>query len=137
MKRYTQLTQEQRYQIQALMKAKHNQTEIAAILEVDKSTISRELKRNKGKRGYQPKQAHESYLIRRDLKAKPRILSSTWRLVKRMLRKDWSPEQVSGLLTMDFKLSISTEWIYQYIYKNGSSAEFVGKKHVIMVNNLI
>ncbi|WP_179116248.1 helix-turn-helix domain-containing protein, partial [Solemya velum gill symbiont] len=28
---YTQLTQEERYQIQALMKAGHNQTEIAKI----------------------------------------------------------------------------------------------------------
>lgn len=118
MKSYTQLTQDQRYQIQALKKAEHNQTEIAAILDVDKSTISRELKRNKGKRGYQPKQAHNACLERRNSKTKPRILNSTWRLVKRMLREDWSPEQVSAILKIDFNLSISTEWIYQYIYKN-------------------
>lgn len=118
MKRYTQLTHEQRYQIYILMKAEHNQTEIAAVLGVNKSTISRELKRNKGKRGYQPKQAHETYLGRRYLKIKPRILNSTWRLVKRMLREDWSPEQVSATLKIDFNLSVSTEWIYQYIYRN-------------------
>lgn len=100
------------------MKAKHKQSEIAAILDVDKSTICRELKRNKGKRGYQPKQSHETFLGRRNLKAKPRILNSTWRLVKRMLREDWSPEQVSAILKIDFNLSVSTEWIYQYIYKN-------------------
>ena len=40
---YTQLTQEERYQIYALMKAGHNQSEIAAVLGRDKSTISREL----------------------------------------------------------------------------------------------
>jgi len=59
------------------MKVGHTQTDIADILDVDKSTISRELKRNKGKRGYQPKQAHERYLEQRNLKIKPRILNST------------------------------------------------------------
>ncbi len=42
MRGYTQLVHEQRYQIYALMKADHTQTEIAEILGVHKSTISRE-----------------------------------------------------------------------------------------------
>ena len=58
MKRYTQLTREQRYQIYALKKAGHSQNKIALLVEVHKSTISRELKRNTGQRGYRPKQAH-------------------------------------------------------------------------------
>ncbi len=57
MKSYTQLTQIQRYQIYALKKAGLSQTRIAAILGVHKSTISRELRRNSGGRGYRPKQA--------------------------------------------------------------------------------
>ncbi len=57
MRQYTQFIQEQRYQIYALTKAGHNQTEIARILEVHKSTISRELRRNRGLRGYCPQQA--------------------------------------------------------------------------------
>ena len=55
---YTQLTQEQRYQIYALLKTAHSQTEIATVIGVHKSTISRELLRNCGKRGYRPQQAH-------------------------------------------------------------------------------
>ena len=55
MRRYTQLTQDQRYQIQALMKAGLNQTETALIVGVDKSTICREFKRNTGLRGYPTK----------------------------------------------------------------------------------
>ena len=43
MKRYSQLTREQRYQIYALKKAGHSPTRNAALLDVDKSTISREL----------------------------------------------------------------------------------------------
>ncbi|MBA3354430.1 MAG: helix-turn-helix domain-containing protein [Pyrinomonadaceae bacterium] len=56
---YTQLTREQRYQISALMKAGHNQTQIAANLACHKSTISRELRRNRGLKGYRPYQADE------------------------------------------------------------------------------
>ena len=47
MRVYTQLTQEQRYQIYVLMKAEHYQAEIAAIVGVDKSTISREVRRDR------------------------------------------------------------------------------------------
>ena len=54
---YTQLTSEQRYQIYALLKAGQTQARIALILGVSKSTISRELTRNSGQRGYRPRQA--------------------------------------------------------------------------------
>lgn len=54
---YKQLTQEERYQISALLKAGHDQTDIAMILKRDKSTISRELKRDTVLRGYRLKQA--------------------------------------------------------------------------------
>jgi len=52
---YTQLTQCQRYQIYAPLKSDHNQTEIAHAIGVHKSTICRELKRNRGQRRYRPK----------------------------------------------------------------------------------
>ena len=42
---YTQLTQEERYQIYILKKAEYSQAQIAGLLERDKSTIIRELKR--------------------------------------------------------------------------------------------
>ena len=114
MRTYTQLTQEQRYQIYSLMKAELNQSEIARLINVHKSTISRELRRNRGMRGYRPKQAHEFGLNRRK-KAKCRIQASTWTLTETLLRKEWSPEQVSGWLKENYGLQISHEWIYQHI----------------------
>ena len=57
MRRYTQLTHVQRYQIDALKKTGVSQTQIAMVIGVHKSTISRELRRNTGGRGYRPKQA--------------------------------------------------------------------------------
>jgi IS30 family transposase len=74
---YKQLTQCQRYQIYALLKSDHNQTEIAGIIGVHKSTISRELKRNRGQRGYRPKQAHQKAKERRKPNRK-RIHPHTW-----------------------------------------------------------
>ena len=50
-KNYSQLTFEQRYQIEALKNGGHNQSDVAKIVGVHKSTISREYKRNIPKRG--------------------------------------------------------------------------------------
>jgi IS30 family transposase len=62
---YKQLTREQRYQIYAFMKAGIFQTEIAKVIGVHKSTICRERRRNRGRRGYRPKQAQHFAEIRR------------------------------------------------------------------------
>ncbi|MEJ2033851.1 MAG: IS30 family transposase [Deltaproteobacteria bacterium] len=115
---YTQLTQEERYQIQALMKANHSQTEIAKLLGRHKATICREIRRNHGQRGYRPKQAHRLALTRRKSKARSRISSEIWTWVERLLREDWSPEQISLWLEQEKKLFISHEWIYQHILKD-------------------
>ena len=77
MRDYTQLTQGQRYQMEALLKAGHSQTKIATILSAHKSTVSRELRRNQGLRGYRPKQAHEKAMQRRYEKPKTHIPLTT------------------------------------------------------------
>jgi IS30 family transposase len=116
MRTYKQLTSEQRYQISALKRMGHSQAEIAKELEVHKSTISRELSRNTGERGYRPKQANEKACERRARGVpKPRILAGTWEVVEEKLRQDWSPEQVSGWLEKRQGIRISHEWIYQHI----------------------
>ena len=74
---YTQLTQGQRYQVEALYKTGHNQTMIANILTVHKSPISRELRSNRGLRGYRPKQAHEKAMQRQHEKLKIHIPLTT------------------------------------------------------------
>ena len=110
MRDYTQLTQEERYQIEALLKMEHHQSEIAVVLKRHKSTISREVRRNRGLRGYRPKQAQHRALARREAKAKPRIAPGTWEWVESLLREEWSPEQVSGWLSMEQGLHVSHEW---------------------------
>jgi IS30 family transposase len=112
---YTQLTQEQRYQISALKKMGHSQTEIAECVGVHKSTISRELRRNQGQRGYRPKQAHRKAQERR-ARNSPQISKDAWAVVEEKLKKDWSPEQISSRLKRVGKVQISHESIYQHIY---------------------
>ena len=51
---YHPLTAYQRYQIYALKKAGHDQQSIAATMSVSPATICRELRRNRGQRGYRP-----------------------------------------------------------------------------------
>jgi IS30 family transposase len=111
---YTQLAQEQRYQIYALLNMGHNQTEIAAVIGTHKYTISRELGRNCGLRGYRPKQAHYKALSRCN-HSRIRIWPETWGMIKTKLCLDWSPEQISGWLSRHHAIQVSHEWIYQYI----------------------
>ena len=116
MSTYTQLVREQRYQIKAILGMRCTQAEIAQQLGVNKSTISRELLRNRGQRGYRPKQAHEKAKGRSARKFHTRIDSQTWQLFEEKLQMDWSPEQISSWLNRQKLPSVSPEWIYQYIY---------------------
>ena len=113
---YTQLTREQRYQIYALKKEQHSQTEMARNLGVHKSTISRELARNQGQRGYRPKQADELAQARKQQRVPPRIPAQQWQQVEALLCQQWSPEQIAGRLRLEGQPTVSHERIYQYVY---------------------
>ncbi len=116
---YQQLTHEQRYQIYALQKAHFTQTQIATEIGVHKSTVSREVRRNRGGRGYRPKQAQGLTTARKLAASSARIAADTWRLVESQLRDEqWSPEQISGWLRRQQQPSVSHERIYQHIYQD-------------------
>lgn len=109
---YTHVTELERYQIEALLAAGWSQKAIAARLRRHPSTLSRELRRNRGQRGYRPAQAQRKALSRQAVSAgnAQYITSTAWRQVEGLIRRDWSPEQVSGTTGL-----ASTERIYQYI----------------------
>ena len=114
---YTHLTRDERYQIAILLKAGHKQSEIARIMNRHPSTISRELGRNKGQRGYRPKQAHEFSQARmRACENGRRVCPDTWAFAEAKLAELWSPEQISGYLQTTSQPGISHETIYQRIY---------------------
>ncbi|HEX2930742.1 MAG TPA: IS30 family transposase [Candidatus Binatia bacterium] len=113
---YTQLTRGQRYQIKALMKEGHNQAQIATNVGCHKSTISRELSRNRGLKDYRPHQADELAFDRQCETYRSRIAWQTWQRVEQLLRQDWSPEQITGHLKREKQPSVSHEWIYLHVY---------------------
>jgi len=119
MRTYTQLTRGKRYQIRALLKADFSQSEMAFLVKVHKSTISREIRRNRGNKGYRPVQAHEKALARRFAAAKRIKMTPTMiELVEHYIRQDFSPEQVSGFLDREYELKISHETIYKHIWSD-------------------
>ena len=119
MRTYTQLTRGKRYQIRALLKAGFSQSEMAFFVKVHKSTISREIRRNRGNKGYRPVQAHEKALARRFAAAKRiKMTPAMIELVEHYIRQDFSPEQVSGFLDREYELKISHETIYKYIWSD-------------------
>jgi IS30 family transposase len=114
---YHQLTEGQRYQISALLKAVTSQKDIGLILGVSSSTISRELERNTGKRGYRPKQAHiKAERRRQDASKTIKMTFDVVTLIETKILLDWSPEQVSGWLAKAENIRISHERIYQHIW---------------------
>jgi len=113
---YKQLAREQRYQIYALMKAGQNQSEIALVVGCHKSTISRELRRNRGQKGYRPHQADELAYDRQCEAYRSRIAWQTWQLVEQWLQQQWSPEQIAGRLKLEQRPTVSHECIYLYVY---------------------
>jgi IS30 family transposase len=116
---YQQLTQHQRYQIYAFLKAGFSPSQLAQELGVNKSTISRELKRNHGQRGYRPIQAqHLTDSRRRAKENATRITAKTWQKVDALLIQDWSPEQISGTLKLQGQQAPSHERIYQHVYSD-------------------
>ena len=115
------LSYEQRYTIESLLNAGHRQIEIARVLCLDKSVISREINRNCDGRNstYKAQLAHKKYTIRQQCKPKYRKVTDDFRLeIVQLLEQDYSPEQVAGVLKKKGGMTISHEWIYQFVWND-------------------
>lgn len=118
-KAYQQLTYEQRCQISALMKRGCTQRDIATIIGTSQPTVSRELARNTGKKGYRHKQAQMNSDQRRVAAVKPtKMIGQMIDFVESKLRLEWSPEQISGWLLEVREQLLSHETIYLHIWAN-------------------
>jgi len=112
------LTKEQRYVISVLRKRGLKQKEIAQEIGVSASTISRELKRNSGKRGgYHAETAHSLSQERKERYCCNRKFTpSVEKRIRNHLEKEqWSPEQISGYCKTNGIKMVCVERIYQFI----------------------
>ena len=123
MKKYKQLTLSQRYQIQNFLQVGFTQTQIAFELGVNKSTISRELKRNIPSRGqtarrYIGEHAQRKTDHRHSHKHKSLMLTDPLkeRIAGLMIYEKWSPELIAKRLSKDGETCVSHETIYKWIW---------------------
>jgi transposase, IS30 family len=117
--KYRRVTHEDRLGIKAFLDAGLNQSEIADKLGFNKSTLSREMRRNRGGRGYRPKQAQKLAEERQEYRLRPRkMLPEMIRRIEAKLRLKWSPEQISNRFRVEGQSTVATETIYRYVYSD-------------------
>ena len=116
------LSKGQRYEISALLRAHHTKTEVAEIIGVHKSTISRELKRNcyMGTRRYYAEYAQRKADQRRRLQAlnyRKTVPRSVFETARRYIEEEhYSPEQVVGYCRLHGIRMCSHETLYKWIW---------------------
>jgi IS30 family transposase len=116
---YHQITFEERYTVGLLRQHGLSRAAIARTLGRHRSTIGREVQRNRAHSDgtYRPQLADSYARSRRSRSRRNRQFRSTdWALVQELLREDWSPDQVAGWLRRFRLLEISHETIYRYIW---------------------
>jgi len=112
-----QLTSVQRYQIEVLLKTNTKKSNIAELLDTDRSTIYREIQRNKSKRVYLAKKAQEFCQERKERYGRNRTLTNSMeRFIKdKITTEQWSPKQIVGNSKLNNFPMVSHERIYQLI----------------------
>lgn len=115
---YTRLTRQQRYTIEAMMRNRSPQKEIAATIGVSASTVSRELRREGMTREsycYVAAQRHAESQEWHGFQIAPEL----WEQVETKLREEqWSPQQISATFAKTDVGQVSHETIYQHIYRD-------------------
>jgi transposase, IS30 family len=113
---YRRVTSEDRLRIKDGLDAGLSKTAIADKLGFHKSSITREITRNSGQRGYRVKQAQRFAKTREESKHWPYKLNPVVvTMIIERLELKWSPEQISNRLRIEDSADISTETIYRLI----------------------
>ena len=120
----SQITSTQRYTISIMRKQDFTLEQIGMVVQKYRSTISRELKRNKGETGiYVAIEVHEKCQTRHKTKKKHIVFTETIKQkAEELLKNDYSPEQVKGECNDNGIKIVSHERLYQHVWedkKNG------------------
>ena len=116
---YHQITPWERIVIWMLLRQGKSAGDIARQLGRHRSTIYREVGRNCSRSDgfYRPQQADSWARTRRSRSRRNfRITDQDWELVEKLLKIDWSPEQIAGRLKLIDRLQISHETIYLHVW---------------------
>jgi transposase, IS30 family len=116
MKKYVQLTQAQRYEIQVYVKQGKKQNDISEMLQVSTSTVSREIERNSAGGKYDAGEAQKRYNYKKQNRYAYKLTDSVKLEIESGLRDDLSPEQIVGKAELEQKTMVSHETIYRFVY---------------------
>ncbi len=136
---YKHISFVQRCKISAFWKAGYLQKDIAKELDINPSTVSRELKRNRRWNGvYCPEQAASFYKTRRQDSRKPKKFTcDVIEQVKDKLMLEWSPEQISGygkrhgLFEISHERNINIFWLTKKLVVHCISIYDVARKDIV------
>ena len=117
MKKYKHLTKEQRYTISACLRKKMSVSDIAKFIDVSKSTVSREIKRNLNMyRHYVWIDAQQFSDMRKHIPRRTRRMTKDlWGEIVPFLKRHWSPETIVGVMRRNGRDCVSAEWIYHFV----------------------
>jgi IS30 family transposase len=110
-KGYHHLTHIRRCQIFTLKARGDSYRSIANHLNVHPSTISREIKRNSGLKGYHHTGAHQKATFRKNKPPNNKMSAKIITALREKLKIGWSPVQISGHLKLHGNQSVSHETI--------------------------
>ena len=116
---YRRITFAERYTLGLLRRRGCSAAAIARVLGRHRSTIGREVQRNRAHSDgtYRPQLADWYARTRRGHSRRNRQFTpAQWARIQELLREDWSPEQVAGWLRRHGELAISHETIYRYVW---------------------
>jgi IS30 family transposase len=112
------LTSVQRNQIEVLLQTKTPINKVAQLLDTDKSTIYREINRNKRNRGsYSANFAQQLCSERQERFVKVRKFTIEVKklIIEKLTKEQWSPQQIVGFSKLNNIPMVSHERIYQFI----------------------
>jgi len=115
------VTEIERSQIYMLRQAGKGVREIARLLLRTASTISREVFRNTGGKGYRPKQAQELAEERARRPGPRRFTEEVRRDVEEKLRKGWTPEIICGRAKLEGRAHVCKETVYKHVYEDAKA----------------
>lgn len=92
--------------------------EIARRLGRAPSTVSREIRRNSGGRGYRPKQAQSKADERARRPGARRLTEGIKRDIAEKLSAGWTPEAICGRAAIEGRPHVCKETVYQHIYED-------------------
>ena len=118
---YNRVTSQERILIHQWKQEGFSLRKMAALLFRSPSTISRELKRNTGKRGDRPKQAQALAEERAKRPGPRRFTEAVRKDAEGKLRQGWTPDIICGRARLEGRAHVCKETVYKHIYADAAN----------------